>query len=184
MTDIHSEWTLELHYPQGFTDLSLARDHYFWTGRKGLPGSNVDGEGALTLGSQKYLSTNDLLQVTGVESRFTEAAARPQITLSGIDSTLRTLLVHDPGRVDVEIGAVRWDNPSWVSLPRKVRGLLTDPVMQGLTYTFEVTPQTLDVDRGEVRFWTDEDHRRRYDGDGIFQHVRTIADGIDIRWPP
>ena len=184
MTDIHSEWTLELHYPPGFTDLSLARDYYFWTGRKGLPGTNVDGTGALTIGSQKYISTNDLVQISGVESRLTEAAARPKVAFTGVNDTLRTLLVHDPGRVDVVIGAVRWDDPMWVAMPRQVKGLLTDPVLQGLIYTFEVTPETLDVDRGEVRFWTDEDHRRRNPGDGIFQHVRTIADGIDIRWPP
>ena len=184
MTDIHSEWTLELHYPAGFTDLSLDRDYYFWTGKKGLPGTNVDSGGDLTLGAQKYISTRDLLEIDGVESRLTEAAARPKVSFIGVNDTLRTLLVHDPGRVDVVIGAVRWDSPMWVALPRKIRGLLTDPVLQGMIYTFEVTPQQLDVDRGDVTFWTDEDHRRRNPGDGIFQHVRAIADGIDIRWPP
>ena len=184
MTDVHSEWTISLQYPPGFTDLSLATEYFFWTGKKGLPGTNVDSDGSLTLGGQTYISTQDLLEITGVESRLTEVAARPKVAFSGVNDQLRTLLVHDPGRVDVEIGAVRWDSPMWVALPRKVRGLLTDPVMQGLTYTFEVTPFQLDVDRGDIRFWTDEDHRRRNSGDGIFQHVRAIADGIDIRWPP
>ena len=184
MTDVHSEWLLELHYPAGFTDLSLDRDYYFWTGKKGLPGANVNDEGELSLNSNTYISTRDLIQISGVESRLTEAAARPQVVFSGVNDRLRTLLLHDPGRVNVIIGAVRWDDPMWVKMPRQVKGLLTDPVMQGLTYTFEVTPQKLDIDRGEVRFWTDEDHRRRNPGDGIFQHVRTIADGIDIKWPP
>ena len=175
MTDIHSEWLLSLQYPPGFTDLNLDRTYNFWT-----------GVGELTIGGVKYSSTNNLVQIDGVESRLNEVNARPRVTFSGVDANLRTLLVHDPGRVDVTLGAVRWneDTGKWVTLPRVVRGLLTDPVMQGLLYTFEITPEQLDVDRGDVFYWTDEDHRRRNTGDGIFQHVRTLADGIDIRWPP
>ena len=170
---IISQWLLELHYPPGFTDLGLDTDYYYWTGK-----------GELTINSNTYVSTNDLISIEGVEARLSEAAARPRVTFSGVDANLRTLLLHDPGRVDVVIGAVRWDGAKWVRLPRQVRGLLTDPVMQGHLYTFEVTPQTLDVDRGEVEYWTDEDHRRRYPNDGVFQHSRTLSDGVDIAWPP
>ena len=175
MTDdvLQSEWLLELHYPPGFSDLNLELDYYFWT-----------GSGELVLGSDTFLSTNDLVSIEGVETRLNEAGARPRVTFSGVTPELRTLLVHDPGKVDVTIGAVRWDGTQWVRMPRQIRGLLTDPVMSGLLYTFEVTPESLDVDRGEVRYWTDEDHRRRHPGDGIFKHVRTLADGVDIRWPP
>ena len=172
---LQSEWLLELHYPAGFTTLNLDRDYYFWT-----------GPGELIIGSTTYSPTNDLVSIDGVESRLNEASARPRVTFSGVTTELRTLLVHDPGRVDVVIGAVRWDGDKsqWVRLPRQVRGLLTDPVMSDLLYTFEVTPEQLDVDRGEVMYWTDEDHRRRHPDDGIFQHVRTLADGVDLRWPP
>ena len=174
MTDtIISEWLLELHYPLGFTDLNLDRDYYYWT-----------GQGDLTLNAQVYKSTSDLIQIDGVESRLSEASPRPRVTFSGVDANLRPLLLHDPGRVDVVIGAVRWNGTKWVKMPRQVRGLLTDPVMQGMLYTFEVTPETLDVDRGEVEYWTDEDHRRRHPNDGIFQHSRTLSDGVDIAWPP
>ena len=172
---IQSEWLLELHYPDGFSTLNLDTDYYFWTGR-----------GELIIDATTYIPTNDLVNIDGVESRLNEASARPRVTFSGVSPELRTLLVHDPGRVDVVIGAVRWDasKSMWVKLPRQVRGLLTDPVMSDLLYTFEVTPETLDVDRGEVMYWTDEDHRRRHPNDGIFQHVRTLADGVDLRWPP
>ena len=170
---IQSEWLLSLTYPQGFTDLSLDTQYDFWTGRDDL-----------VLNGVTYKSTHDLISIEGVESRLSEASARPRVTFSGVDANLRTLLLHDPGRVDVVIGAVRWDGKKWVKMPRQVRGLLTDPIMQGLLYTFEVTPETLDVDRGEVHYWTDEDHRRRHPNDGIFQHVRTLSDGVDIAWPP
>ena len=174
MTDqIQSEWLLSLTYPQGFTDLSLDTQYDFWTGRDDL-----------VLNGVTYKSTHDLISIEGVESRLSEASARPRVTFSGVDANLRTLLLHDPGRVDVTIGAVRWDGKKWVKMPRQVQGLLTDPIMQGLLYTFEVTPETLDVDRGEVHYWTDEDHRRRHPNDGIFQHVRTLSDGVDIAWPP
>ena len=170
---IQSQWLLELTYPPGFTDLNLDTQYFFWT-----------GHGELVIGSTTYKSTKDLINIEGVESRLSDAAARPRVTFSGVDAKLRTLLLHDPGRVDVKIGAVRWDGKKWVQMPRVVRGLLTDPVMQGLMYTFEVTPEKLDVDRGDVEYWTDEDHRRRHPNDGIFQHVRTLSDGLDIRWPP
>ena len=170
---IQSEWLLELTYPQGFTDLGLETEYKFWTGL-----------GELTLNSVTYLSTENLVSIEGVESRLSEANARPRVTFSGVDANTRTLFLHDPGRVEVVIGAVRWDGKKWVKMPRQVRGLLTDPVMQGLLYTFEVTPETLDVDRGEVEYWTDEDHRRRHANDGIFQHSRTLSDGVDIAWPP
>ena len=170
---LQSEWLLSLHYPPGFSALNLDTDYYFWT-----------GSGELVIGSVTYMSTNDLVSIEGVETRLNETSARPRVTFSGVTQDLRTLLVHDPGRVNVTIGAVRWDGTNWVQLPRQVKGLLTDPVMQGLLYTFEVTPETLDVDRGDVFYWTDEDHRRRHPGDGIFQHVRSISDGVDLRWPP
>ena len=174
MTDaIISEWLLELHYPPGFTDLNLDRNYYFWT-----------GQGNLVLGSNTYMSTNNLVQIDGVESRLSQASARPRISFSGVDINIRTLLLHDPGRVDVVIGAVRWNGNKWVQMPRIVRGLLTNPVMQGQLYTFEVTPVELDVDRGDVHYWTDEDHRRRHPNDGIFQHIRTLSDGVEIKWPP
>ena len=174
MTDaIISEWLLELHYPPGFTDLSLDTDYYFWT-----------GPGDLVIGTVRYKSTNDLIHIDGVESRFSEAEARPRVTFSGVDEKIRTLLVHDPGRVDVVIGAVRWNGTKWIKMPRQVRGLLSDPVMQGQLYTFEVTPDKLDVDRGDVKYWTDEDHRRRYPNDGVFQHIRTLSDGVELKWPP
>ena len=174
MTDaLRSEWLLELTYPPGFTDLSLDTEYKFWT-----------GEGDLTLSGDTYMSTKNLISIEGVETRLSEAASRPRVTFSGVNAELRTLLLHDPGRVDVVIAAVRWDGKKWVRLPRQIKGLLTDPIMQGLLYTFEVTPQSLDIDRGEVLYWTDEDHRRRHPNDGIFQHVRTLADGFDIRWPP
>ena len=175
MTDkiIQSNWLLSLTYPQGFTDLNIDTQYDFWT-----------GHGDLVLGSTTYMSTKDLINIEGVEHRLSEAAARPRVTFSGVNPKLRTLLLHDPGRVEVTIGAVRWDGNNWVKIPRVVRGLLTDPVMQGLMYTFEVTPEKLDVDRGDVAYWTDEDHRRRHPNDGIFQHVRTLSDGVDIRWPP
>ena len=175
MTDklIQSEWLLQLNYPPGFTDLNLDTEYKFWT-----------GHGDLTLGSDMYISTRDLITIEGVESRLSEASARPRVTFSGVEPKLRTLLLHDPGRVDVIIGAVQWDGKKWVKIPRQVRGILTDPVMQGLMYTFEVTPEKLDVDRGDISYWTDEDHRRRHPNDRVFQHVRTISDGIDIRWPP
>ena len=173
MTDtIVSEWLLELHYPPGFTDLNLDRDYHFWT-----------GQGDLSLNAQLYKSTRGLIQIDGVESRLSEASARPRVTFSGVNEELRTLLIHDPGRVDVFIGAVRWNGTKWIQMPRVVRGLLTDPVMQGLLYTFEVTPDRLDVDRGDVHYWTDEDHRRRHPNDGIFQHIRTLSDGVEIKWP-
>ena len=168
-----SQWLLELTYPPGFTDLNLDTEYKFWT-----------GQGELTLSGDTYMSTGDLISIEGVETRLSESAARPRVTFSGVDANIRTLLLHDPGRVDVVIGAVRWDGTNWIRLPRQVRGLLTDPVMQGHLYTFEVTPYSLDVDRGEVQYWTDEDHRRRHPNDGIFQHVRTLSDGVDIAWPP
>ena len=170
---IISEWLLELHYPPGFTDLSLDRDYYFWTGPEDL-----------VIGTTRYKPTNDLIHIDGVEARLSEAEARPRVVFSGVDENLRTLLVHDPGRVDVLLGAVRWTGSGWVKMPRQVRGLLTDPIMQGQLYTFEVTPDKLDVDRGNVIFWTDEDHRRRHPNDGVFQHIRTLSDGVEIKWPP
>ena len=174
MTDnIQSEWLIELTYPPGFTDLNLDTEYKFWT-----------GQGDLTLNSVTYMSTQNLVSIEGVESRVSQAASRPRVTFSGVDAELRTLLLHDPGRVEVLIGAVRWDGKKWLQMPRVVRGLLTDPVMQGLLYTFEVTPESLDVDRGEVEYWTDEDHRRRYPNDGIFQHTRVLANGFDVSWPP
>ena len=171
--DIISHWLLSLRYPQGFTNLNIPTEYDFWT-----------GPGELTIGTVTYTSSGDLMQIEGVETRLSEAASRPRVTISGVNDSTRPLLLHDPGRVEVTIGAVRWNGTGWVKMPREVQGLLSDPVMQGLLYTFEVTPETLDVDRGEVMYWTDEDHRRRHEGDGIFQHVRTLADGIDIRWPP
>ena len=175
MTDnvLQSEYLLELHYPPGFTDLNLDLDYFFWT-----------GNGDLALSSTTYKSTQNLVSIEGVETRLNETSARPRVTFSGVETHIRTLFLHDPGRVDVTLGAVRWDGKKWVRMPRQVKGLLTDPVLSGLLYTFEITPEILDVDRGEVFYWTDEDHRRRHPNDGIFQHVRTLADGVDLRWPP
>jgi len=171
---LRSEWLLTLEYPPGFASNSLGRVFRFWT-----------GDGDLTLSGVTYRSTVNLVQIDGVESRLNETANRPRVSFSGINNRLRPLFLADPGRVEVEIGAVRLDSDgNWLSMPRVVRGILTDPVMQSELYTFEVTPEELDIDRGDVEYWTDEDHRRRYPDDGVFRHSRTLADGVDIRWPP
>ena len=168
-----SQWWIELKYPPGFSDLNLDTEYKFWT-----------GQGDLSLGGETYLSTGDLIQIEGMETRLGELAPRPRVTFSGIDPKDRTLFLHDPGRVDVSIGAVRWDGDNWIKLPRQRRGLLTEPIIQGHLYTFEITPYSLDIDRGDVQHWTDEDHRRRHPNDGIYQHTRTLSDGVDIAWPP
>ena len=173
--NIRSEWLLTLKYNPTVVEEGESNIFNFWTGR-----------GTLTLGDVQYMSSQNLLEISGIELNQSGIEGTPKVAYLGVDSEIRPLLLEDPGKVDVEIAAVYLNaEGGWGRLPRRVSGILDDPTMVGSVYTFEVLKQSLDVDRGDIIYWTDEDHQRRHPGDRFFQHSRTISDGIsDIRWPP
>ena len=147
------------------------------------------GAGELTLAGKTYVGVGGLASVSPVAAEAGEPERRVAITLSAILPADRRLWLQDVGPKRVTLRQVygRDDadgNTVWRLVPRAYRGRLSAPRLQGGEYTIEIVSRIEDIDRGVPFFWSSSSQQRRHPGDLGFEHLETIGDGVEIRWPP
>jgi len=158
-------------------------------------GSRIDawtGLGELQLDGITYTGVDpDVIDVS-IGSASEKEDSRLQIRLGGIeDPEIRRQFLEFRGRVQITVRLVYSTDGgvTWRSVPRFFRGLLSRPVMTRDSYSFEVATYREDLDRGYELVWSDEQQQHDYPiddqgGDLFFAHIKTLADGIRITWPP
>ena len=147
---------------------------YFWTGL-----------GDLSFDSRTYLGAGHIVSIDDLEDTLGEPDKRINMSISSIPLDLRNMFIESAGRVQVTIGVITSpDGNTWTRIPRQFVGVVSNPEMRGTVYSFDVVEEALDVDYGRAIFWTDEDQQLKYPGDLGLEHVKDIASGVDLSWPP
>ena len=74
---------------------------------------------------------------------------------------------------------------TWAPIGALVHGFISDPVLQGTTYTFEIAPRSPRSDRARTLYWSHEDQVRQYGvvDQGLKQLSQLAGDGVLGSWP-
>lgn len=144
------------------------------------------GTGDIFFNGRMYHGTNGIISVSnyGIElgepnNRFTAS-----IQLSTSEVTRQFLIDNGPYHIEIDWIYSEDNGATWQRLERKLIGQLSRPLIKNQIYTIEIETIHGDVDRGEVKYWSDEDQKREYPGDRGLEYMRAISEGIDIKWPP
>jgi len=164
-----SNWAIEVEYSSG-------QNLYYWTGPVDLDFNEITYAAVpvnlLSIGAQR---ASQKPEGDTVSVRFLV-----------IEPSQRIAFLQDPGVVKITLmllysqdGGNRWE-----LVPRRVKGFLSSPVLEGGVYSFEIVQQAGDVDRGRPDYWSDSHQKQKYPGDEGFSYLSRLSDGVDIRWPP
>lgn len=152
-----------------------------------FPGGPVrmwSGLGSIAWDSKTWLGTGELLGISSIEETSAVESTSATITLSGIPSSMVSAAYNEfaqgrPARVwlgllVVETGAV-------VADPVQIFGGRMDVIADqdsGETATISVTAESnlADLSRLRVRFFTDTDQQRFFEGDRSLRFVASIQD--------
>lgn len=139
----------------------------------------------ITLGGITYTAVGPNIISIGVATTEISGQGGMTISLSAIDPEHRVKFLQDPGRVLVTLRLLYSSDGgvTWQFIPRFHRGELSRPQLQGGTYTIEISPYRDTLDRGFDQNWSHENQQQEYPGDLGFEHLTTLTDGVDIRWP-
>jgi len=113
--------------------------------------------------------------------------ARLQVTLAGLtEPETRRAFYEFRGRVVVTVRLIYSidEGVSWLRVPRSFTGLYSRPRIQNDTVSFEVATYREQLDRGYEVEWSHANQRALHAGDNGLEHLKTIADGINLSWPP
>ena len=144
------------------------------------------GIGDLAVGGQTFPGIGpDIVQISSTVATGT-SAGRMTISITDIDPAHRNEFLQDPGLVVVTVRLVYSDDGgvTWQNVARFFRGVISRPQLSGGIYTVEISTYQDELDRGYELTWSDEEQQTAYSGDKGFEHLKTIDDGVDFRWPP
>jgi len=139
----------------------------------------------LTVGGITYTAVGpDVVSVDPVRAGIS-GQGRMKLTLSAIQAEHRIKFLQDPGLVMVTVRLLHSDNggQSWTVLPRFHRGELSRPELNGGQYSIEISPYRDTIDRGYEQNWSDANQQKEFPGDRGLEHLKSLTDGIDLRWP-
>ena len=143
------------------------------------------GEASLTLLSHTWSPTNIVESVSVAGGQLPNTETRLTLRLYATTDAIRSAFLADPGPAQVTVRQVAStdDGGAWTLVPRAFTGRLTDPVLTGDRYEFDLVDRLGDPIRPSPRFWSDEDQQRRFSGDMGLKHMRQINAGVDVKWP-
>ena len=150
----------------------------------GTPYRYWSGEGELTLGGHAY-EGRSFINISAYETSLDAPDVRLTASFAVADTADREPFLQDPGPLPVEI---EWIHSSdgghtWIALPRKFVGRLSQPTLHEGVYSIEIETYSGDVARGHPKRWSDEDQQRRYPGDRFFEYTRQLFHGVETRGP-
>lgn len=174
MADPNSESTepiaahaISLEYPDGTA-------YHVWTGFE-----------PLTVGGITYAAVGPNIVSVGTQTSEVGGQGRMSLTLSAIEPEHRAKFLQDPGNVLVTLRLLCSTDggQTWQIIPRWHRGELSRPQLQSGAYTIEISPYRDTLDRGYDENWSDENQQHDHPGDRGLEHILSLSDGSDIRWP-
>lgn len=141
------------------------------------------GYGDRTIGSDTYLGTAGLLNISGLEEVADLSAKGASVTLSGISSGIMSLALQEPyqGRQATIIFGER----SVSSTITSFSGLIDEmPIRDGgesVTINLTIESKYITLQRSNVRRYTSANHKLRHPADTFFDWVTQLADA-EIVW--
>lgn len=171
--EVVRQYAFEIHYRTG--------PRYFWTGQ-------VDE----VIRSRTYRALGDVVNVSQLGGKEGNSDSGVRLTLVIKDDVDRAIFLQDPGVVVVTIHlvfSVGGGRLSWQVFPRSFTGRISSTVITGNEYQVEIVDRTWDTTRTALEGyeWSHEqlsrDAAARGDVDRGFEHLVTLASGIETRWP-
>ena len=152
----------------------------WWTGENDLEFDGNTWEG--TYDSDQ----GSLIRIDPVQESESNPDIRLKFTLSVTEDTVRDMLVRDIGSPLVKLYWIRSRDgqSNWIKVPRSYTGRISRTSFRNGLLVVEVETLLGDVDRGIIRYMSDESHRQQYPRDTALRHLRNLRQiGADDPWP-
>ena len=97
----------------------------------------------------------------------------------------RMMWLRDVGAPPVTVNYIASEDggENWAEVS-VIKGRISNPVLTGLSYTFNVVGRTPLADQGRIRYWSHEEQQQDYPGDqGLAQMATLAAEGVTVAWP-
>ena len=125
--------------------------------------------------------------MSSIHSQQDVAENRVTIAIAIAPEAHAEFWANDFSGIDVDTGYIvsTDDGRSWVRLPQRFRGRVSETIIRDAVALITVETYLGDIDRGVVRYWDHATQQFRYPGDTFFSRSASLAEGIDIQgWPP
>ena len=146
------------------------------------------GHGNVTLDSVVHTGIGDIISVSSLPVEVGSPEKRASITISAADAGVRAALVDDSGPVRLKIRMVMSTDggATWSFVGNSYIGRLSNPRIQGESYTVDVSGRIDDIDRGRDFFWSDTAQKLRHPGDRGLEYAAETHESrqFKLRWPP
>ena len=147
------------------------------------------GAGDLVLDGITYTGMGPDVMEVSIGQASEKEDARLQVKLTGlVTPELRDSFYEFKGRVIVTVQFVYSNDggETWLTVPRRYRGLYSRPVFVADALSFEVATYREELDRGYEQVFSDKSQQAETLGDLFFSHLTRIAEGAELmtRWPP
>lgn len=151
-----------------------------WTGHANLMLDVNDGEG-----EQEWLGGGSVLSITPARVQAGPSVDGLTIQINSIPQEHQRDWVIPVGGSPCDIRYIASEDHgvSWTMIPLVRTGVLSGPSLSGGTYSVDVIDPYHNRSRAHPRTWSDEDHRGRHPGDAGLSGMRTLASGVDLKWP-
>ena len=149
----------------------------FWTG---TPDLEFEGETYL---ASRVINVNPFASNSDTESGGNALS----ITLSAIQTEQRQAFLTPVGPVPIRLQALATENAGkeWRKIGQEIVGVMSNQVLAGSNFTFQVEPRTALTDRARIETWSHEDRVRKYGvvDQGMSQMPKLAEEGVLGQWP-
>lgn len=151
-----------------------------WTGHVELTLDAQDGDG-----EQDWIGGGGAMSITPARVQAGPSVDALTIQINGIPERHQRDWVIPVGGSPVEIRYISSEDHgrTWTLIPLVREGVLSGPSLSAGVYSVDVIDEYHNRSRAHPRTWSDEDQRTRYPGDQGMEGMRSLASGIDLRWP-
>lgn len=171
-------WTVSLYPTKG-------TENHIWTGRKELL---LDGITYLPTDS----GSGSLVAINSAGGSISNPEQQMTIYIWVGTTALRAYLANQHLAGSKVIVHQLYAKPAtdgsldlvWIKIPRKFQGIVSTVEMQAGIVAVKVATRRLDIDNGEMIFWSDEHHRNKNPGDTGLKRIRQLAEGFEATFPP
>lgn len=144
----------------------------------------------ITIDGQVYEGMGDLIQITSLsEQREGVPNSRLTVSFAAVEEETRKELLVDEGPqkvtikwayIDLEDGA----DKTVKLLNRTFIGRISNPKMNGITWSCELETPIGDADKGKLQVWSDQSQQEEFPGDKGLEFLKDLTKGVEIFWPP
>lgn len=141
----------------------------------------------ITFEGQTWMGAGKIVELSALDKTTTSATnIRLQISLRATNPTTRKMLADnsDPVPIKIRWGYTEIGSSDIMVLGSSFLGRVSNPRFEGNFWVADLETYSGDVDYGVQRFWSDETQQTKYPGDKGFEYLRSLANGVEIAWPP